>query len=157
MLKLLSIFRRRDDLLSSKLFNEKSFHAFFCRDLSKAKKSVVIESPYLTERRAAYYMPLFRKLIRRNINIRINTRHPKYHSAEMRLQANNAARVLLNAGVKIYTYNDLRHWKLAVIDKVILWEGSLNILSHSCSREIMRRTFSSYFCREMINFAKLYY
>ena len=117
----------------------------------------MIESPYLTERRAAYYAPLFRKLVGRNIKVRVNTRRPGCHDGWMKFQAQNATQILLKAGVEICTYNDLRHWKLATIDKVILWEGSLNILSHGRSREIMRRTSSPRLCREMIDFAKLHH
>ena len=156
MLKLLLLFRRKDRLLSSKLFNERGFHASFRRDLNRARKSVVIESPYLTERRAAYYAPLFRKLVERKVKVRVNTRLPGCHDERMKIQAKNAARILLGAGVEIHTYLDLRHWKLAAIDKAVLWEGSLNILSHGRSREIMRRTSSPILCREMIDFAKLY-
>ena len=57
----------------------------------------------------------------------------------------------------IIGYNDLHYWKLPAIDDKILWEGSLNILSHGHSREIMRRSAFSHFCRKMINFAGVYH
>ena len=146
-----------NELLTSKLFNERTFDQSFRRDLKKAKKTVVIESPYLTERRARYFAPLFKVLSKRRVKIRINTRHHKYHSQEMRIQAEIAARILLANGVKIYTYDDLRHRKLAIVDNKILWEGSMNILSHGRSREIMHRSNSSYLCREIIKFIKVYH
>ena len=52
-------------------------------------------------------------------------------------------------------YNDFRHRKLAVIDRAILWEGSLNILSQSNSKEIMRRTKSAFLANQVINFTKM--
>lgn len=143
-------------LLVSHLFNEKSFYKSFSKDIRQAKKRIVIESPYMTERRAQYYAPLFRQVVSRKVKIRINTRHPKCHDAKMRVQAENAARILLATGVKIYTYEDSRHWKLAIIDDAILWEGSLNILSHGWNREIMRRSESAFFCCKMIDFARPY-
>ena len=35
------------------IYNERTFFQAFCRDLKKAKKRVIIESPYLTERHLA--------------------------------------------------------------------------------------------------------
>ena len=142
--------------LTSQLFDEKSFYKSFLKDIRRAKKRIVIESPYLTERRAQYYASLFRKLDSRKVKIRINTRHPRYHNDSMRIQAEAAIKILIASGAKVYTYNDLRHWKLAIIDNAVLWEGSLNILSHGRNREIMRRSRSYFFCRKMLDFAKPY-
>ena len=47
------------------------------------------------------------------------------------------------------------HRKLAVIDRKILWEGSLNILSHVRSREIMRRIVGARSVKEMTDFLSL--
>ena len=157
MLKLLRDLHRQSRFLASKLFNEKTFYASFYWDLKHARKGIIIESPYLTVKRATYYAPLFRTLAKRKIKVRINARHPNCHDTVMKTQAEKAAQILLETGVKIYTYDDLRHWKLAIIDNAILWEGSLNILSHGRNREIMRRSASSYLCHKMIDFARVYH
>ena len=49
----------------------------------------------------------------------------------------------------------LFHRKLAIIDRKILWEGSLNILSQSHSRELMRRIEDRETTLETFNFLKL--
>ena len=156
MLRILQDLLIQRNLLISKLFRETTFYHAFRNDLLRAKKRIVIESPYLTERRASYFAPLFQRLVGKGIKIRINTRHLKCHDEVMRLKAKEATRILLNVGVKIYTYNDWRHWKLAIIDNKMLWEGSLNILSHNKNREIMRRSKSRHFCSKIIDFAKPY-
>ena len=156
MLNLIRNLWTQGGFLTSRLFNERSFSVPFTKDVRRARKRIVIESPYLTERRAQYYAPSFRRLANRKVEIRINTRHPKYHDNGMRIQAEGAIKVLLAAEARVYTYNDLRHWKLAIIDSAVLWEGSLNILSHGKSREIMRRSKSGYFRRKMAAFAKPY-
>jgi len=46
------------------------------------------------------------------------------------------------------------HRKLAMIDKNVLWEGSLNILSQTHSREFMRRIESKKLTQEMFKFLK---
>jgi phosphatidylserine/phosphatidylglycerophosphate/cardiolipin synthase-like enzyme len=42
-------------------------------------------------------------------------------------------------GVNIFYPGRYIHEKVAIIDRQILWEGSLNILSHRASNEMMRR------------------
>ena len=157
MIELLRKLTGHQELLTSQLFNELTFDQSFLKDLKRAKKNIIIESPFLTERRARFFAPLLRKLSKRRVQIRINTRHPRCHSPEMATQARKAAEILLGVGARIYTYNDLRHRKLAVIDKTILWEGSMNILSQNRSREIMRRSNSRILCRKMMRFANIYY
>ena len=156
MLEILMRLFGSQDLLTSQLFDELTFYQAFRKDLTKARKSIVIESPYMTERRTRYLAPLLSQLSKRKIKIRINTRHPRFHSTDMQRQAETSIQILLKSHVEIYTYNDLRHRKLAVIDNIVLWEGSLNILSHGRSREIMRRSISPALCRKMQRFANLY-
>ncbi len=152
MLRLFQNAYRRGRMPSSSLFNERTFYANFLRDLRRANKHVVIESPYLTERRALYYTPIFQTLSKRGVRVMIHTRHFHYHDANMRIQAEKAAQALSGVGVQIYTFNDLRHWKIAAIDNAILWEGSLNVLSHSRSREVMRRIASPALCKQTLAF-----
>jgi hypothetical protein len=47
------------------------------------------------------------------------------------------------------------HRKLAIIDRRLLWEGSLNMLSQNDSCEIMRRIESNSLATQMIHFARL--
>ena len=156
MLSILRNITGSQKLLTSHLYDEKAFYRAFLQDLRKAKRNIVIESPYLTENRVNYFMPLLGQLRKRKIGIRVNTRHPGLHSPLMQTQAEKALRILGSNQIQVYTYRDQRHWKLAAIDKTILWEGSLNILSHSRSREIMRRTNSPYLCRRMLKFIRVF-
>lgn len=143
------------DLLKSELFNEASFYRAFSKDISAAKRYVVIESPFLTEKRALYFARTFAKLARNGVRIRVNTRNPRHHEKLLEIQSWKAIRVLREHGVKVYFFNDLRHRKLAIIDERILWEGSLNIISQGYSREIMRRTHSPALAAQMAAFTKI--
>ena len=155
MLEMIRSLTSNKGLLTSRLFNELNFDRAFWQDLKHAKKSIVIESPRLTEGRARYFALLFHKLAKRKVKIRINTKHPRYHSPKMAEQVRN--KILLDSNVRLYAYDDLRHRKLAIIDNIVLWEDSMNILSHNRSREIMRRSNSRTLCRKMIRFANIYY
>jgi phosphatidylserine/phosphatidylglycerophosphate/cardiolipin synthase-like enzyme len=73
----------------------------------------------------------------------------------MRDQSTNEILQCKELGINISLLKGHHHRKLAIIDSNILWEGSLNILSFSNSREIMRRIESEKYVREMQNFLKL--
>lgn len=144
-----------NDLVKSQLYDEQTFYRAFIRDLKAAEHSVVIESPYLTEKRALQLKRTLKMLKRNGVRVRVNTREPRHHDKHLEIQAWKAIRVLRKSGVKVYACSDLRHRKLAIVDNEILWDGSLNILSQSNSKEIMRRSQSKELCRQMICFTKL--
>ena len=142
-------------LPSSTLHNESVFYKALKRDLKRAESYVIIECPFMTERRVKELLPILRKLNKRNVKVRINTRNPYHHDGQLRFQAFRCIKLLKEAKVKLRTYNDMRHRKLCIIDGEILWEGSLNILSQSCSKEVMRRTVSRQTCQQMMKFTGL--
>lgn len=156
MFKLRSHSRKKsDELLVSTLYDERQFYQMFTRDLRKAKHEVIIESPYMTCRRATELVPVFRKLNKKGVKVRVNTRYPGHHDEYLRIQSWMVLKRLNAIGVKVKLFNDYRHRKVAIIDGTILWEGSLNIMSQNNSREIMRRTVSESMCKQMISFAGL--
>jgi len=135
---------------NSSLFDNTSFYESFRKDLSKAYELVVIESPFITTRRVENLMPIIRRLRKRDVRVIINTRPPEEHDEAYAFQAENAISSMQSIGVKVL-YTIRHHRKVAIVDD-ILWEGSLNILSHSDSCEIMRRTVSSVLTNEMMRF-----
>ncbi len=143
------------DLLDSQLFDESTFYKAFSRDLKSARSNVIIESPYLTEKRALQLARTLKRLKKNRVKVRVNTREPRHHDKHLEIQAWKAIKVLRKSGVKVYVCSDLRHRKLAIIDNQILWDGSLNILSQSNSKEVMRRTASATLCKQMACFTRL--
>lgn len=145
------------ELLSSKLYDECSFYDSFARDVSKAKQSILVESPYLTERRVRQFSRLLRRKVNEGVAVVIYTRNPRHHDKILEVQAWKALEILKESGARVFMCDDMRHRKLAIIDDEILWEGSLNIFSQSESCEIMRRTYSGEMCSQMRKFIKLGY
>jgi phosphatidylserine/phosphatidylglycerophosphate/cardiolipin synthase-like enzyme len=143
------------DLLTSRLYTEKTFYPAFLRDLNHATSEVILESPYITTRRVDALLPTLRKLRKRGVRITINTRNPGDHDEFLRIQAWTALKSLRPLGIQVRFFSNYHHRKIAVLDSRILWEGSLNILSQSHSREIMRRIESEELAKEMIQFLRL--
>lgn len=138
---------------NSSLFSEQSFYPQFCRDLSRARQEVVIESPFISTARMRSLLPFFAGLAKRKIKIFIVTRDPKEHVFLFARQAATEIAKLQALGVTVFFCEKGHHRKLAIIDRKILWEGSLNILSQVDSIEIMRRTEEKVTALEMMQFS----
>ena len=126
----------------SKLYDQNTFYRAFERDLKHCKRELIIESPFITTRRMNALLPLFAKLRKRGASIVINTRNPDEHDGDYYFQALDAVTAMQDLGITVL-YTVGHHLKLAIIDREMFYEGSLNILSYSDSCEIMRRVVSS--------------
>lgn len=142
-------------LLKSKLFDETTFYKSFIRDLENCKEEVIIESPYITNARMWTLRPVFQRLVDRGVRVYIITRNPSEHEESLAVQAERQIVEFEIMGVQVLLCSGNHHRKLAIIDREVLWEGSLNILSQAKSREIMRRIENSKITLEMLNFLKL--
>lgn len=136
------------------MYDEQSFYRAFEKDLYLAGRSVIIESPFITLRRIDELLPVFTKLRRKGVAVTINTRNPIEQDEEYEMQALVAIEQLQGLGVKVL-YTVKNHRKLAIIDGVIAWNGSLNILSQHDSCEIMWRVASKGIADQLLGFIKL--
>jgi hypothetical protein len=143
-----------NDLLDSALFDEKTFYKAFVSDLKQCTGKAIIESPFITSNRVASLLPIFRKMRSRGVKIIVNTRHPAEHDAPFAAQAEGAIERLQVIGVQVL-FTGAHHRKIAILDRKIIWEGSLNILSQNDSCEIMRRIESEQLATQMLKFIKL--
>ena len=126
------------DLLDSKLYDDKTFYPALIKDLNNCCGELIIESPFITRKRLQYLLPPLQNLKARKVRIIINTKDPHELDEERREEAYRAVASLQHKGIQvIYTHG--HHRKLAIIDRLILYEGSLNILSQNRSTEITRR------------------
>lgn len=142
------------DLSDSELYDAETFYRSFAKDLHRCKKELIIESPFLTKARVDSLSNTFQKLTAKGVSIVVNTRPSSEQDIVMSLQSELAINMLLDMGVKVL-FTGGHHRKLAIIDRRILWEGSLNILSQRDSCEIMRKINSPYLAEQMISYIKL--
>lgn len=141
-----------NSLTQSKLFNETSFYQQFTTDLGNCEKEVIIESPYITTTRMSVLLPHLKKLLNKQVKIHIFTKDPIEHDEMMRYQATNEILKCVELGINVKLIKGGHHRKLSIINRNILWEGSLNILSQTNSQEIMRRIENKGIANEMFEF-----
>jgi len=132
--------KKLKELQKLHLFNERTFYHAFTRDLLESKKEVVIYSPFISKFRSEYFRKTFQSLGKRNIAVFIFTRPIEEVDYLMRNEVKCALKDYEELGACIIYLSGLIHQKAAIIDREILWEGSLNILSQRESKEMMKRT-----------------
>lgn len=136
---------------STSLFDQNTFYAALENDLRRRQRELIIESPFITASRINVLLPIFEKMCRRNVKIIINTRDPIEHEGDYVRQAQEAVMILQGMGITVL-YTAKHHRKLAIIDRHVTYEGSLNILSFSDSCEIMRKIVSADVALQMRKF-----
>lgn len=147
---------KRMSIEQSQLFDDRSFFKAFSKDYKNARRQVIIESPFISIRRSRELADITKRLIKRGVKVSVLTRAPESHTQLMARQSISGIEILKTAGIKVKCFKDLRHRKIAMIDNEILWEGSLNMLSHSNSKELMRRTVSEQQCRQVARLTSVY-
>lgn len=142
----------QQDLTSSALYSEETFYSGFVNDIAGAKQEVIIECPYITRKRLHMLKPVFERLVACNVKVFIITRDPREHENSMALSSEEGICYFETIGVQVLLIKGGHHRKLAIIDRKILWEGSLNILSQNQSREFMRRIESKKLAEDLFQF-----
>lgn len=143
------------ELLTSELLNEETFYPAFTNDLKNCRSELLIECPFVTNRRLDQLLPTLQRLKERKVRVIVNTRDPHTNDDEGRRDdAHRAISKLQHIGIHVL-YTGGHHRKLVVIDRKVLYEGSLNVLSQNNSSEIMRRIESTQLAWQIIRFVGL--
>lgn len=124
------------------IVGQEDFYARFCTDLDRAKRRVVIYSPFITQSRLSILQPHLRAAVERGVGVFVVTRaHDDRRKSELP-EYRRLERALEEWCRRPVVHKRRMHEKLVIIDDEILWVGSLNPLSHSDTQEIMERRAS---------------
>ncbi|GEM_PF-822304 len=91
-------------------------------DLRIARKSVIIESPFLRTARAERFIPIFHRLKKRGVAILLNTKPLEEYDEIYKLQVQKSLSSLQSAGVDVL-FTVKHHRKLAIIDRKIIYDA----------------------------------
>ena len=125
---------------ASGLFNESTFNQAFRQDLMDATKSIVIFSPHSSERGILRWNESLRARQKAGVKVEIVTL-PPYQQPTAGEETSESLRGLEDYGFTV-AFRSSMHETFAMLDRRILWLGSLNILSHKDTDQIMIRTSS---------------
>ncbi len=68
-----------DPPISSQLYDQDTFYRAFLHDVRNCRRQLIIESPFITSKRAKLFLPIFKQLRERGVQIIVNTRDPQEH------------------------------------------------------------------------------
>lgn len=112
------------------VYTQANFYPQFRQDIQEALSSVIICSPFLTLERAGDFVDMFRFLVSQQKEVVIVTKPPRAQGSFLSDEIQSVIQSLRAIGVKIIERPKV-HEKIAIIDGTIVWDGSLNILSHT--------------------------
>lgn len=125
----------------------------FLADMDSAKFHIIIHVPFIALGRMQFFWQRFERLRKRGVMICVFLREPEVWDGRD-FQSDQGFEAIIaklrELGVHV-TPKKLIHEKLAIIDGRILWDGSLNYLSHRNTRERANRFASRQVVREAMN------
>ncbi|MDD5531624.1 MAG: DEAD/DEAH box helicase family protein [Syntrophales bacterium] len=121
------------------IFDQNSFLPVFERDLLNAEQKIVVVSPFAVKRGVMQMLKTLRVAVDKKIEIKIITR-PAGDYRNRPVQEATLA-LLKESGINL-ACKPCFHQKFAIIDRRIVWYGSINLLSFGRSEESMMRLTS---------------
>ncbi|MDR0928269.1 MAG: DEAD/DEAH box helicase family protein [Oscillospiraceae bacterium] len=140
--------RQGTEISSDIIYDQDSFQDSFIQDLSQARKSIVIVSPYVTMRRVRWLDSVLCQMVERRVYIIIITRPAHSFQGRAREAAQVALDYLQRMGVTMRCQEAI-HQKYAIIDERVVWYGSINLLSFGASQESIMRLVSGSVARAL--------
>jgi hypothetical protein len=143
------------------IFNKNSFFPVYIEDIKNARKEIFIISPFITKRRVEQMQQYFDNALKSNIEVTIMTRPYEDFQGKDRLNLQRTLDVFPKGiesgkkeGVNIL-FKSTIHQKFAIIDKRIVWYGSINLLGFGNSEESIMRLESSNIANELMRSIEL--
>lgn len=131
------------------IFDSNSFLVVFCADLSKAKNEIVIVSPFMRKSRLTQMVNALSAAMINSVKITVVTRpESDYKESDRAAVVHNAA-YLRAAHIKVVFRSNI-HQKFAIIDRQLVWYGSINLLSFGTSEESIMRLQSLEIANELL-------
>ena len=120
------------------IYDGKSFYTVFCADLERAKREIIIVSPFLRKSRITQLGKVLAKAVLNGVSVTVITRPPESFSEKDRTPAEQGAALLQDYGVHVQFKPDF-HQKFSLIDQAVVWYGSINFLSFGTADESIMR------------------
>lgn len=132
------------------IYDQITFQERFLQDITQAKESVVIVSPYVTVKRVRWIEAALQQCNQRNVKATVITRTPESFPSSSRKAAGMAISMLRELQVEAFCREGI-HPKYAIMDGSVVWYDSIDLLSFSTSQESIMSLHSSSIARALMN------
>ncbi len=135
-------------------YNQNSFWAKVIPDLKGASKRVIVFCPFVREGRIEFLLPIFKEIIEAGREVIVYTKPVNEHKWDYQKKARALIDNLRREGVIVRIRRSM-HEKVILIDDTLVWQGSLNLLSHRSTKEQMQRLVSKKVQKEVVKLLDL--
>lgn len=129
------------------IFDNRTFLPVYQNDLMNARKEIVIVSPFITKKRALQMLSIMRTALEKGVKVVVVTRPATDFKDNQALE--EVLGLIQKAGINL-VYKSSIHQKFAVLDQLIIWYGSINLLSFGRSEESIMRLESLNIANELM-------
>lgn len=131
------------------IFDKNNFLPVYINDFANASKEIMIVSPFITKRRTLQIIPNLRNAITNNVKIIVLTRPAEEYKGKDSISWQDTIELLRSNGVTLILRSKI-HQKFAIMDRRVVWYGSINLFSYGNSEESMMRLESPNIAHELI-------
>lgn len=131
------------------IFDKSNFLPVYNSDIIHAKREVLIVSPFVTKKRSTQMLKNLKVTLDNNVKVVVLTRPIDDFAGKDVTSLQETLDLLKNAGIDL-VYKSNFHQKFAIIDKYIIWYGSINLMSFGSAEESILRLESPAIANELI-------
>lgn len=123
------------------IFDSESYSEVYERDLLEANKEIIISSPGLNERKIRRFIELIKERQEVGVTVFVITLNPENYPESRVEKTKELVDTLRNVGINVKERAAM-HEHFAIIDKEIVWYGSMNMLSKEKEDDNLMRVVS---------------
>ncbi len=131
------------------IFDKHSFFPVYTNDIVNATREILIVSPFVTNRRVHQMMQYFHKIVKNQVKVTVTTRPAEDFKDSKRPVLEQIFSTLKEAGINVLFKSNI-HQKFAIVDRKIVWYGSINLLSFGIAEESIMRLISGNIAHELV-------
>lgn len=140
--------------ITNSIFDSQSYFDAFEKDVISAAGSVVISSPSFSYKKVNWLCAESDDLLQRGVSIVVLTVTPEDYPEDGRDQHSIHIQRMESSGIKVIKQNKYRE-RFAVIDRSLVWYGSMNLLSNEKDDDSLMRINNPAVAEELLEFAAL--
>jgi superfamily II DNA or RNA helicase len=131
------------------IFDKSNFLPAYTNDIIRAKREILIVSPFVTKRRTLQMLEHLIIALENKMRVIVITRPPEDFKDKNASAIRSALDLLRDTGVSVVFKSNI-HQKYAVLDQRIVWYGSINLLGFGSAEESIMRLNSPDIANELI-------
>lgn len=131
------------------IYDKKSYQEVYLKDLTESNKNLIISSPGINERKVKQLIALMQKKQEDGISVMVLTLSPESYPEKRVEKTRELIRCLVGVGIRVIE-RPVMHEHYAVIDKEIVWYGSMNLLSGEKEDDNLMRVLSKDIAQELL-------